>query len=243
MMATRSAAEMTAAARRRDTVPPRRRTSTDRITPTSSVPGCVQLLRELVGVRVDRLGDIAVDRLDVGSDLVGHVRRVQHDQPRLALVQHGAELPKVVVAHAILQMPGDGAHPRAYRRAHTQADARQDRCQRADRQTRPRTVARRLLVLVHHLDLAVVAALQDRGVERVPDAGGVVELLHRFVIGLRIRNGVVGRREDDQHVLLAHRRLLRRGSSEAFGRIIRSAPTAWEATSDVTFEERERDTG
>ena len=41
--------------------------------------GLLQLLCELVGVRVDLLRHVVVDRLDVGCDLVGHVRRVDDD--------------------------------------------------------------------------------------------------------------------------------------------------------------------
>ena len=74
-----------------------------------------------------------------------------------------------------LRWPGHGTDPCADRRTHTEPDARKDRGDRTDRETHPGVVARGRLMLVGDLDLAVSAAFEHGGVERVPDTGLLVQ--------------------------------------------------------------------
>ena len=67
-----------------------------------------------------------------------------------------------------------------------------------------RIVPRGRLVLVGDLDLAVGPALEDRGIELIPDPRVRVQRLHGLVVDLGVRNAVVGPSEDQQRVLLAH---------------------------------------
>jgi hypothetical protein len=106
-------------------------------------------------------------------------------------------------------VPGDRAEDRAAGRRARQEPAanRREREQRDDQPGRQPDAAaedaadaRRRLVLLDDLDLAVLAALDDGRVVGVDQVDLRVELLHELVVGLGVGDVVVDADERDQRV-------------------------------------------
>ena len=132
-----------------------------------------------------------------------------HDQPGRAGVEALAELLEVVAAHPRRGVTGDRAEDgAAARRGRQQAapDGR-EREQRDDEAggepdatAEHAAHARRRLVLLDDLDLAVVATLDDGGVVGVDQARLRVKVMHELVVGLRVLDVVIDADERHQRV-------------------------------------------
>jgi hypothetical protein len=137
-----------------------------------------------------------------------HVGRGDHHETALAFVEQLTEILEVRTAHSPGDVSSDRPEPSARCAADQQSSGERDGGEECDErpahqahaQTRPRTLAGRLLVLLDYLDLAVVLSGNDCRVVGVDQAGRLVVVVDRVIV----RDGVVlifvARREDDQRV-------------------------------------------
>ena len=161
-----------------------------------AAPACrFSVLLDLRGVRFEFLLLDLVGRGHHALDLGTHVGHADHDETSFAGIEVLAELLEVLTAHAGCRVPGE----RTERGTTTGCRSQQsttDRRRRNSATTRPvarptvrtadRTDTRRCLVLLDDLDLAVVRALDDRGVICVEQTLPGVEVVDRVVVGLGI---------------------------------------------------------
>ena len=166
--------------------------------------------RELLGVHARGLGDRPRRARGVGADLVGHLGRVDDDQPRVAPVDDLAERLEVVAVHGAVRVAGHRAEGRPGAAAHGKraddADGREQRDHGArgepPRQAHGGAVLRRLVVPAHDLHLARRVLRDHGGVEVVRRRHVAIRDLDRLIVRERVLDVVVGR---GQHVQrLAH---------------------------------------
>src|SRR4051794_2854699 len=170
------------------------------------------------------LGDVRLDLLDVGLELLllellcslhrpldlrAHVGDRDDDEAGRALVELLAELLEVVAAQPRGGVTGHGAEDRATgRRAREQAASDGGEGEQRDDQpgrqphaaAEHATNARRGLVLLDDLGLALVRALDDRGVVGVDQPGLLVEVADELVVGLGVVDRVVDPNDHQQRV-------------------------------------------